>query len=121
MPPECLPFHHLHHIQTHYKKDQVSGHIQSEVVICLNMATHCGLDFETSISLRVKPLHYRRQRLRGWDSNPCCLRFSLKLPRVIGVMTSDFDVESITLITIFKHTTVHLRISRPPQGPTPLE
>ena len=28
-------------------------------LMCFNMATHCGLDFETSISLRFRPLSYR--------------------------------------------------------------
>ena len=55
------------------------------------MATHCGLDFETSISLRVN--HYTNAPYRGrmgFEPMSLCV-LAITLPRVIGVMTSDYS------------------------------
>lgn len=54
------------------------------------MATHCGLDFETSISLRFT-INYAPTK-DGWEVEPIIsLRVTITLPRVIGVMTSDYS------------------------------
>jgi hypothetical protein len=51
-------------------------------------ATHCGVGFETTISLRITII------LRSWSERmgndpTISLRVAITLPRVIGVMTSD--------------------------------
>lgn len=58
-------------------------------LVCLNIATHCRQD----------------SNLQAYSAGPTT-GLCLPIPslRVIGVMTSDSDVESITLITIVKHT-----------------
>ncbi len=67
-----------------------------------NMATHCGRDFETLISLRFT-ITYAPTR-DGWEVEPIIsLRVTITLPRVIGVMTSDYSKSQLLSYNIETH------------------
>lgn len=55
------------------------------------MATYCGRDYDTLISLRSLHLSYFGSIPSDRIRTDASLRFTIKLPQVIGVMTSDYS------------------------------